>query len=183
MDKEKLFNVAFALSGKSGWASVTLKDIAISYGCSYAEILEWYPTKNDFLYGFSRYIDGLLAQEVETSYSGATLKDALFDILMARFDLFGDYKPALSNAFKETFSDPVNALCVLPHLPQSMTSVIELTGADDFKRPLLKAKWISILCYAYLRTLRVWCEDESVDLSKTMAALDKNLRYFDTVLI
>ena len=27
----------------------------------------------------------------------------------------------------------------------------------------------------YLKTLRVWCDDESPDMGKTMAALDKNL--------
>lgn len=41
---------------------------------------------------------------------------------------------------------------------------------------ILKTKGLSLV---YLNTVRVWLRDETPDLSKTMAALDKNLQRAD----
>ena len=37
------------------------------------------------------------------------------------------------------------------------------------------------MSYIYLKTCRIWLEDDTTDSSKTMAELDKNLTFADQV--
>ena len=70
--------------------------------------------------------------------------------------------------------DPVMGLCGLASLARSMACMLE--AADLSASGLRGIVRIKALSAIYLATLRVWLRDESPDLSRTMASLDRHLR-------
>jgi hypothetical protein len=77
---------------------------------------------------------------------------------------------------EDALRDPRLALqlfCLLPSFGRSLGLMLEFSG---FKADSPAALPVFIaLKLAYLTTLRAWKNDESVDLSATMAALDRSL--------
>lgn len=61
----------------------------------------------------------------------------------------------------------------MPHLCRSMTWMMEAAGIETLG--LRGALKVAGLTGVYLKVLKTWTEDDSPDLAKTMAALDKDL--------
>jgi len=100
-------------------------------------------------------------------------RDQLFDILMERFEILNDYRAPLVSILESFCFDPKQAVISCPHLLRSMSWMLEAAGIETpGVRGALK---VAGLTGVYLKTLRVWRDDESPDMSKTMAALDKDL--------
>jgi hypothetical protein len=70
--------------------------------------------------------------------------------------------------------DPKRAAIALPHVAKSMSWMLELAGQScDGWRGCIKILGLTGL---YLDiAMRVWSKDDSTDMTKTMAALDKSL--------
>ena len=69
--------------------------------------------------------------------------------------------------------DPKEAVLSCPHLCRSMSWMLEASGVDT--NGIRGAAKIIGLTGVYLKVLKTWRDDESPDLGKTMAALDKHL--------
>ena len=102
------------------------------------------------------------------------MRDRLFEAIMIRLDVLQRHKEAVSNILDATVPEnPKAVVAGLCGLRRSMTQILDLCG--DSTRGLcgpIKVKGLSLI---YLTTLRVWLEDDSADLGKTMAVLDKSL--------
>jgi hypothetical protein len=70
-------------------------------------------------------------------------------------------------------SDPKQLIIGLPHLCKSMSWMLEAAGMDTLG--LGGAARLFGLTGIYIKNLKVWVSDESADLGKTMASLDKDL--------
>ncbi len=100
-------------------------------------------------------------------------RDRLFDLIMERFDILNEDREGLVAVLDGLKTDPKQLVLSLPHLGRSMSWILEAAGVSTFG-------WqgglrIIGLTGLYLKTLRHWMDDESEDMSVTMAALDKNL--------
>ncbi|MEC7576790.1 MAG: TetR family transcriptional regulator, partial [Pseudomonadota bacterium] len=69
--------------------------------------------------------------------------------------------------------DPKQAVISCPHLCRSMSWMLEAAGIEV--GGIKGAMKVAGLTALYIKTLRVWRSDESVDMAKVMAALDKDL--------
>ena len=78
---------------------------------------------------------------------------------------------AILDEFK---GDPKQAVIVLPHLGRSMTRMLELSGMET--RGIRGALRVAGLSALYVRTLHVWMQDESADMARVMATLDRDLK-------
>jgi hypothetical protein len=75
---------------------------------------------------------------------------------------------------REARGDPLGALLSGPGLVRSMAWMLEAAGVGDGSwRGAARAHLLAAL---YLAVMRVWLNDESADMMKTMAALDRRLR-------
>jgi hypothetical protein len=71
------------------------------------------------------------------------------------------------------------SLLTLPRFMLSMSWMLEAAGISSAGlKGLLRTKGLAMV---YLNTVRVWVRDETPDMSKTMAALDQNLRRAERV--
>jgi AcrR family transcriptional regulator len=169
---DRIIDAALSLAAERGWHRVSLADIAAEAGLGTLQLYRSYRSKTAILEAFNRRIDeAVLAGPAE---EGEPPRDRLFDILMRRFDALRPHKPAIAALARDVWSDPLAALCSAPSLRRSMMWMLE--GAGIPAGGLSGRIAINLLLGIYLSVLRVWLVDESQDMMKTMAALDRRLR-------
>ena len=171
--KERVVYAALDLASRMGWDLTTLSDIADKAHCSLAELSEVFDDKGDILIAYERMVDKKLLESFAEPDLSAPERDRLFDILMERFDILNENRGAVVSVLKSFTGDPKQAVIGCPHLARSMAWVLEAAGigASGMKG----AFKVAGLTAVYLYALRVWAKDESADMSKTMAALDRGL--------
>ena len=98
---------------------------------------------------------------------------------MHRFEAMQPKREAIGAILQDQLRDPLMICCGLGRLGRSMAATLEAAGfSTSGLRGLVRVKGISAV---YLSTLRVWLRDESDDMAKTMAFLDKQLRRVDAL--
>lgn len=171
--REKIVQAALALADQIGWDLVTLGDIASECDLTLAQLHMYVADKMDVLCALGRIIDRRVLENIEAPDPSATPKERLFDVMMDRYEVLNDYRAGLTAIVHSFKYDPKQALISMPHLCRSMNWMME--AADVSVRGFKGAFVLAGMSGLYLKVLKTWMEDESPDLSKTMAALDKEL--------
>ena len=171
--KERAVKAALDLSSRMGWDMVTLTDIADTAQASLADLSEVFFDKGDILAAYGRMLDKKVLERCADPDPSTPERDRLFEIMMERFDLLNEDREAIVSILKSFVTDPKQAVISLPHLGRSMAWMLEAAGMDT--NGVKGAIKVAGLTGVYLYVLKQWMNDESADLSKTMAALDKGL--------
>lgn len=172
--KSKVIQAALDLAATQGWAQITMRDIAQKSGNDLATIIMLFDDKGDILAARARQLDAKVAESMHgQSMADDSHKDRLFDILMERFDIMNEDRAALVSIMGSLPADPKQAVLALPWVCRSMTWMLELaeiptTGWQGALR-------IAGLSAVYIKVMRDWIKDDSADMAKTMASLDKAL--------
>ena len=176
--KRRIVDAALALAARQGWASTSLSAIASEADLPLLEVHGHFRSKAAIVEAFLSRIDTeVLAGE---SQEGEKPRDRLFDTVMRRFDALSPHKDAVRSMARDAVADPLGTLAVAQPFLQSMGWMLEASGVTA-------TGWrgtarIHLLAGIYLSVLRVWLDDDSADAMKTMAALDRRLRAFETWL-
>jgi AcrR family transcriptional regulator len=170
----KILDGALRVISSRPWSKVTLADIAREAGLSLADVYRHFRSRQAVLCGLHRRIDlEMLAAPVDAGPA----KDRLFDLLMRRFDALAPLKPAFRTGVDELRRGRLGSLEAGliggMRLHRSMIWVLEAAGLEG--SCVVTDVRAKILSVAYLAAFRVWLDDDSPDLTKTMATLDKNL--------
>lgn len=174
-DDAAVYETLFALIEKKGWHDVSLPVLARALKMPLGTLMEQFPDRNAVLIGFGAYVDSYVV--AHTTPAEASLKEKLFDILMARLDVLQTYRGGLIRLLADMQVRPFTAaflgLEAGPHLCCSMQKMLELAGVPSgTPQSFVAAMGLKLV---YLATLRVWKNDSSKDMSATMAALDRAL--------
>lgn len=162
---------ALKLAAVTPWREITMADIAAVAKLDETELANTFSSKVALLNGFNAHVD---KQALKAGGGGETIRENLFDLIMARFDHLAPHKAAIENILKATVpGDPVAGLYGLCALRKSMAATLAAAGetSSGLERKI-KVKALSLL---YLRIFAIWLKDDSADMAKTMAALDKAL--------
>ncbi len=174
--KDRVIDAALALAAAGGWRQLGLDGIAEEAGLTVTELRSVFSSKAAILTGFVRRTDGrvLAGGKGGSEDGGGTARDRLFDVLMRRFDVLQPDRSAVRVIIRDSLCDPLAVLCQGPMLLCSMASMLEAAGLSP-AGPIgvLRTKGLTLV---YLNALRAWLKDDSADLAKTMAALDRGLR-------
>lgn len=173
--REKAVKAALTLAARDGWANVSLSDIARHAKISLADLHEHFEDKTDILAAYNRMVDRQVLNNVGEPDNQTSHRDCLFEILMERFDVLNEDRKALTSILESFRFDPKQLIIGLPHLGRSMSWMLEAAGIDT--SGIRGTAHIMALTTVYMATVKTWLEDDSEDMSKTMAALDKNLGY------
>jgi ubiquinone biosynthesis protein COQ9 len=171
--KAALREALLRMTAAGGWRDLSYADIAKDAGLSLAAAYEAYPSKGAILAGIGRDIDARLFASLEEDPLDGSAKDRLFDLLMRRFDALSEHKEAYAALAWELPRTPVEASCLALQLRRSLANMLEAAGLSA--SGLRGAFRIEGLGAIYALALRVFLRDETADLSKTMAELDKRL--------
>ncbi|HBR68133.1 MAG TPA: TetR family transcriptional regulator [Rhodospirillaceae bacterium] len=175
--KEEAVHAALKLVAERGWEQVSLRDIAGALGIGLGELREYVEDKTDILVALGRMIDRKVLEAVGEGDSESSPRDRLFDVLMERYEALNDYREGICAVLDSFLCDPKQAVIGLPHLARSMSWMLEAAGIGT--EGVKGAVKVAGLTAIYLKVLKAWKEDESADLSKTMAALDGALGHAD----
>jgi ubiquinone biosynthesis protein COQ9 len=171
--KAALREALLRMTAAGGWRDLSYADIAKDAGLSLAAAYQAYPSKGAILTGIGRDIDARLFASLEEDPLDGSARDRLFDLLMRRFDILSDQKEAYAALAWELPRTPVEASCLALQLRRSLANTLEAAGLSA--SGLRGAFRIEGLGAIYACALRVFLRDDSADLSKTMAELDKRL--------
>lgn len=165
----RIVSAALRLAGERPWRDVTLTDIATAANVSLVDLRRDFASKGEILAAFVRAVDDeVLRQPPETS--GEAARDALFEVIMRRFDVLAAYKPALTSIGEVWVPEPA----VLRAIAESQAWMLRAAGlpAEGLEGQARAAG----LATVYASVYRTWLQDDDPGLARTMAVLDRRLR-------
>ena len=180
INEKKLINKGFALIKEIGWNNFDIKTLSKKEKISEEEISFFFSCKYSLIERFTKMIDS----EVESNLSfdemkESSVKDNLFEVIMLRFDVMEPYKIELSELIKNATKNPALFSVISKNVINSMDFYLEISNSyKGLTIDLFKKNFLFII-YSY--TFKIWLEDNSDDLSKTMATLDKSLSIADNL--
>lgn len=177
----KVIIAAFDLAASPGWAEISLRDIADAAGCSLADVMDHFEDKADVLRVFSKHVDRAMLQAAGDVEREQSARDALFEVIMSRFDLMAPYKVGLKSIVQASPSssgvaDPSHVRLTL----QTQNKIMQAAGLSAAGVPALIRQFG--LARIYDQVFRVWLNDDDAGMARTMAALDKRLRQGEQTL-
>lgn len=171
--REKAVKAALALAAAQGWLETSMADIAKKAKISMADMHDHFEDRFDILAAYGRIIDKKIMEAVGNPDPDLSPRDRLFDIMMERFDVLNEERDGVCAILRSFCFDPKQAVISLPHLGRSMSWMLEASGIETGGyKGAIKVMGLTGL---YLKTLKTWKDDDSEDMAKTMAELDKNL--------
>ena len=167
----EFFTAVMALAATAGWRRLSLAEIADAAGLSLAELQKNYGGKSRILGAFADFIDEQVLGE--TTEDGSP-RDRLFDVLMRRFDTLAPYKEGLAVILREGGGGGVcAAICGGQRLLRSMAWSLEAAGIGSAGIVgIIRTKGLALV---YAGAFLTWLRDDTEDMSRTMATLDRNL--------
>lgn len=170
--RERLLRAALALAEEDGWGAASLGAIAARAGVPLVDAYSAFPTRIALLVGLLARTDRHVLEDGPAD-DDDNPRDRLFDIVMRRFDALAAERSGVVAIVRALPGDPLAALMLAPSFAASMAWMLEAAGLSTTGvAGALRVKGIGVV---YLATLRTWLEDDSIDMAKTMAALDRNL--------
>ncbi len=171
---------ALELAAIEGWAHTSLNDIAAATGLSLAALHSTYPSKTAIVAAYTTRVDEAVLNHIDPELADKSSRERLFDVLMNRFDAMNPHKEAVRSILRASTSD-VEALARGPlSLYRSMRWMMEAANIPSSGvRGQLRIKGLALI---YLTVLRTWFNDDSEDMSRTMASLDRQLNRADRLL-
>jgi ubiquinone biosynthesis protein COQ9 len=156
-----------------GWIDLSFAEIAEKAGVPIAEAHRIYPSKTAVLLGLTRAIDERILNSLSADPLEGTAKDRLFDIVMRRFDVLKSDREAYRRLMRQLPATPGAFAALLCQLRRSLSLSLEAAGisASGLKGALRLKGLLAI----YVAGLRAFANDDSEDLAKTMAEIDKRL--------
>ena len=171
--RDRILDAALALAEREGWRKASLGAIAQEAGVPLHEFYTEFRSRAAILSAVMRRTDAAVLAGTTTGGDDESPRDRLFDVLMRRFDAMKPHRGALRAIARDLGSDPPTALCSAPAFLRSMAWMLEAAGRSSAGiRGRLRVHALGVL---YLCVLRTFVDDDSEDLARTMAALDRRL--------
>tara|TARA_B100000989_G_scaffold271577_1_gene228431 strand:- start:655 stop:1227 length:573 start_codon:yes stop_codon:yes gene_type:complete len=170
--KEKLIALGFELIEKKGWKNFSLESLSEVDKNDVETVESFFRNKLQFLESFSEMIDDKVLAEVDQEeFKKNSIKDNLFELIMLRFENLNDYKTGLKILLSELKKSPIELKKIMKKILDSMDLFLEVANIkNNYIMDFIKVNVIFII-YSYV--FNVWLDDESPEMSKTMAELDK----------
>ncbi len=172
--RDRVIDALMALAAERDWDQIEIGDIAERADISLSEFRDLFPSKGAILGAFARRIDHAVLAGDNEDLALESDKDRIFDVLMRRFDVLTPYKEALKRMTPALSRDPLSLAALNQVAMNSMRFMLASAGIDtEGPMGLIKLQG-SVLMFAKL--LDVWYQDEDPGLSRTMAAMDTELK-------
>jgi hypothetical protein len=168
---DQVVSAAMALAAEKGWRRLALADIAERAKVPLAEVVGDMSTKAAILGAYVKRVDAhMLAGEAEP---GVSVRDRLFETIMRRFEAMAPDRRALRVILRESGDDPWALMCGARRFMRTMALTLEAAGISSSGiGGMVRAE---ALAGIYLYVLNTFLTDDTDDLARTMAVLDKAL--------
>ncbi len=175
----RIIEAALKLAVDEGWGNVSLAQVAAKAGLSLAQVHGAFTSKAAIVGGFFGAIDEKVL--AGGGGEGEGVRDRLFDLIMRRFDALNPHKEAVAAIQRGLCADPMSCLCAARDFMGSMSWTLEAAGVSS--SGIMGRVHTRGLALIYLNVFRVWLGDDSPDMARTMAALDRGLGRAEQAMI
>ena len=142
-----------------------------------ADALSHSRSKVAILGALGRHIDHVVLNDLHMDPDiGDSPKDRLFELMMRRFDAMADYRSGLASVNADLDFNPIAAVRRVCRIKNTMTLTLEAAGIS------IPTRVAATRIGNYIYCLSVWFNDETDDMSATMAALDRALTLADNLI-
>ncbi len=168
--KGRIVSAAMQLAVERPWDQVAMLDIAGSAGISLMDLRREFGSKTMIVASFIRSIDDVVLAKAAKPQPGTPPRDAIFEVIMARFDAMQPYKTGLKSIMQATGFDMDLAKRLFSSQAWMLNAAgVPLDGLGGSVRVLG-------LTSVFASVFRTWLDDDDAGLARTMAALDRRLR-------
>ncbi len=172
--EQRILAAAMDVAVRIGWRRASLTDIAVEADVSLAELHAHFADKGAILRGIVALADRKVLEGAGEPDPESSPRDRLFDVLMRRFDVLRPYREGLAAVAREGGGVGLgDAICGAQRMLRSLAWMLEAAGIGT--GGWAGACRVKGLAVVYAATFATWLRDETEDMSKTMAALDRNL--------
>lgn len=169
------------LVGTHGWQSLSFDKIASDLGINLSDLRQKYTKKEDILIDFNKEMDQKILSEIsKEDLAGAAPRDQIQELFLYRFEILEPYKQALKIIYKDMLCHPTD---LVPNMIDNLSSLnwlLSLSDADlNGFLGFAKSQGLKVI---YIVAFKKWLDDDSKNQEKTMAFLDKSLRFGERII-
>ena len=174
-----LVRIAFDLLGERGWHRFSFSEVARRAGTSLAEVYAELPDRGALLRVLGRRLDAEMLGLDPAELEGLSARERVFELIMRRLDAMAPYKEGLRALARQAGREPALMASACCNLDRLSRRLIDAATTED--GPALGKVARRATEAIYLRTFRVWLDDDTPDMARTLAELDKRLQQAETV--
>lgn len=164
----------------TGWRELTLDAVAARAGIPLGQLLLETPTRAHLVCRVIKQIDARMLAGVGSLDGADSPRDRLFDILMRRFDILNQDRDGMRAIITGVMRDPGVAAVTACRLQRSAAITLGAAGVGaDGPIGFLRVQGLGAIAAS---GLRAWLNDDTTDLAKTMAAVDRALARAERVM-
>jgi AcrR family transcriptional regulator len=168
--KGRIVAALLRLATERRWDEVTMVDIAEAAEMSLIDLRKEFTRKAEMLSSFGYMVDEEVLRRAPRRPAAQAKRDAIFDVVMSRFDVLQPYRAALKSAADAGALDG----SVLRSLMRSQAAMLQAAGVDT-EGPGGAVR-VAGMTAAFARTFQIWLDDGDPGMARTMATLDRQLR-------
>lgn len=177
--KPDLLELAFALIAERGWRRFSLTEVARRADLPLAEVRAELPDRAAPVRALARRADARMLDLRAAELDGLSPRERVFELVMRRLDALEPFKPGLRALARQAPADPgllAAGACNLARLADRL-----LDAAETEAGPLTAAVARNALGAVYARVAAVWLDDDTPDLARTLAELDRRLQQAESL--
>ena len=168
--KGRIVSALLRLAETRKWADVSMTDIADGAGMTLLDLRKVFQRKSEMLSSFGYMVDEEVLRKAPRRLSTQAPRDAIFEVVMSRFDALLPFKAALKSAADGGALDG----SLLKSLMRSQAAMLQAAGINtEGPEGALR---IAGMAGVFTRTFHTWLDDSDPGMARTMAFLDRRLR-------
>ena len=168
--KGRIVAALLKLAGEQRWQDIAMIDIADAAGMTLVDLRKEFERKSQMLSSFGYMVDAEVLRKAPRRPASQPPRDAIFEVVMSRFDALLPYKAALKSASDGGALDG----SLFKSLMRSQTAMLQAAGINtDGPRGAVR---VAGLAGVFARTFHAWLADTDPGMARTMAFLDRQLR-------
>jgi AcrR family transcriptional regulator len=172
-DREKIVEALLALLELDRIENIRMSAIAARAGVSLHRCRTEFASVLSIVAAFTKQIDEKVLREETDDAVEESPREKLFDVLMRRFEALAPHKDAIRSLARSARCNPGLALALNGLALRSQHWMLEAADiSTGGLRGLIRTQGTACL---YASAMRTWLDDDDPGLSRTMAALDRDL--------
>jgi AcrR family transcriptional regulator len=171
--RERIVLALLALVAEQPIERIGLAEIAERAGVSLAELRGEFATPLAILAAHVKDLDRQVLAEIDHDLDEESPRERLFDVLMRRLELLAPHKEAVRSLLRSARRDPPLALALNALAVRSQQWMLTAAGIGaSGPKGVVRAQGLALL---FAQVLRTWVDDDEPGLSRTLAAMDREL--------
>ncbi len=173
-----LVRLAFDLLVERGWDRFSFAELARRAETGLPEVYAVIPDRAALLRVLGRRLDAEMLAVDLADLDGMSPRERVFELIMRRLDAMAPYKGGLRMLASRAGRDPALLASALCNLDRLSGRLVDAAATED--GPAMTKAAQRVTAAVYLRAFRVWLDDDTPDMARTLAELDRRLQQAET---